>query len=123
MSNESKPSASLPNQGKEIAVAVSTAMVGTGAAQAAETILEEVTVTATKREASLQDIPMSITAFTDEKIVLEQFKQIDDYAAQIPGLTVNRRQPGGKCLWLVPGYSYHRHQQPCWLAGTGCSCR
>jgi outer membrane receptor protein involved in Fe transport len=95
MSNESKPSASLPNQGKAIAVAVSTAMVGTGAAQAAETILEEVTVTATKREASLQDIPMSITAFTDEKIVLEQFKQIDDYAAQIPGLTVNRRQPGG----------------------------
>jgi len=96
MSNESNSSASLPNQRKAIAVAVSTAIVGTGAAQAAdEVLLEEVIVTATKRAASLQDIPMSITAFTDEKIVLEGFKQIDDYAAQIPGLTVNRRQPGG----------------------------
>jgi outer membrane receptor protein involved in Fe transport len=96
MSNESNTSASQPNRRTAIAVAVSTAIVGTGSAQAAdEVILEEVIVTATKREASLQDIPMSITAFTDEKIILEGFKQIDDYAGQIPGLTVNRRQPGG----------------------------
>jgi iron complex outermembrane receptor protein len=96
MSNESFNSASLPNHRKAIAVAVSTAIAGTGAAQANdELLLEEITVTATKREASLQDIPMSITAFTDERIVLEGFKQIDDYVGQIPGLTVNRREPGG----------------------------
>jgi len=95
MSNESNTSALIPNHRKALAVAISTAVAGTGAAQAAETMLEEIIVTATKREESLQDIPMSVTAFTDEKIVLEQFKQIDDYAGQIPGLTVNRRQPGG----------------------------
>jgi len=94
MSNESNTSALLSNHRKAIAIAVSTAIAGTGSAQAQNT-LEEIIVTATKREESLQDIPMSITAFTDEKIVLEGFKQIDDYAGQIPGLTVNRRQPGG----------------------------
>jgi outer membrane receptor protein involved in Fe transport len=95
MSNESNTSALIPNHRKALVVAISTAVAGTGTAQAAETMLEEVIVTATKRSESLQDIPMSVTAFTDEKIILEGFKQIDDYAGQIPGLTVNRREPGG----------------------------
>ena len=38
---------------------------------------------------------MSVTAFTDQRIVHEGFKKIDDYAAHIPGLTVNTREPGG----------------------------
>ena len=96
MVNKSNTSALIPNQRKAIAVAISTAIVGTGAAQAqTENVLEEIIVTATKRSESLQDIPMSVTAFTDEKIVLEGFKQMDDYAGQIPGLTINRREPGG----------------------------
>jgi len=95
MSNESNTAALIPNHRKALVVAISTAIAGTGTAQAAEMVLEEIIVTATKREASLQDIPMSVTAFTDEKIILEGFKQIDDYAGQIPGLTVNRREPGG----------------------------
>ena len=98
MVNKSDTSALINNQRKAIAVAISTALAGTGAAQAqteASNVLEEVIVTATKRSESLQDIPMSVTAFTDEKIILEQFKQMDDYAGQIPGLTVNRREPGG----------------------------
>ncbi len=97
MSNEFNTSALLPNR-KAIAVAISTAIAGTGSAQAqdqSQNMLEEIIVTATKRAESLQDIPMSVTAFTDERIVLEGFKQIDDYAGQIPGLTVNRREPGG----------------------------
>ena len=40
--------------------------------------LEEVIVTATKRGAlSLQDVPMSITAFTDETIRSQGFKTLD----------------------------------------------
>jgi len=58
--------------------------------------LEEIVVTATKREASLQDVPMAITAFTDADIVAEGFKQLDDYVAQIPGLSSARREPGGQ---------------------------
>jgi outer membrane receptor protein involved in Fe transport len=59
-------------------------------------VLEEVTVTATKRgDINLQDVPMSITAFTDAQITLQGFKQLDDYIGQIPSLSFGRREPGG----------------------------
>jgi iron complex outermembrane receptor protein len=59
-------------------------------------VLEEVLVTATKRGAlSLQDVPMSITAFTNQDIELQGFKRLDDYIGQIPSLTFGRREPGG----------------------------
>jgi len=51
MSNESNTSALLTNHRKAIAIAVSTAIAGTGSAQAQNT-LEEIIVTATKREES-----------------------------------------------------------------------
>ena len=58
--------------------------------------LEEVLVTATKRGAlSLQDVPMSITAFTNQDIELQGFKRLDDYIGQIPSLSFGRREPGG----------------------------
>jgi iron complex outermembrane receptor protein len=60
--------------------------------------LEEIIVTATKREQSLQNIPMSITAFTDQDIVRAGFKQIDDYIGQIPALANTRREPGGSTV-------------------------
>ena len=51
-------------------------------------MLEEVTVTATKRgSVSLQDVPMSITAFTDADITQQGFKRLDDYIGQIPSLS------------------------------------
>ena len=84
----------LPSRRTAIAMAISTAIAGTNTAQA-QGVLEEIIVTATKREESLQDIPMSVTAFTDSQIVQEGFKTIDDYVGNVPGLTVNRREPGG----------------------------
>jgi len=58
--------------------------------------LEEVIVTATKRGAlNLQDVPMSITAFTSENIKAQGFKKLDDYFGQIPSLTFGRVEPGG----------------------------
>jgi outer membrane receptor protein involved in Fe transport len=94
MNDISNKSDLFPGHRKTIAIAVSTVLAGSNTAQAQMT-LEEVIVTATKREESLQDIPMSVTAFTDEMIVHEGFKQINDYAGKIPGLTVNTREPGG----------------------------
>jgi len=80
---------------RAIAVAVSAACGGAYAAESTENVIEEVLVTATKRSASLQDVPIAITAFTGEDIVKQGFKQIDDYVGQIPSLSYAVREPGG----------------------------
>ena len=54
---------------------------------AQETVgLEEIVVTATKREESLQDIPISVTAFSSDMIERLDFNVSYDIAAQVPNL-------------------------------------
>ena len=79
---------------KTLGLAISAACAGVPAAQAQE-IIEEIIVTSTKREANVQDIPMSVTVLTDEAIVRQGFKQLDDYVGQIPALSMARREPYG----------------------------
>ena len=84
-----------------IGTAVSALAAGAGTAQAQDQeteglVLEEVLVTATRRgELNLQDVPLSITAFTDAQIRTQGFKTLDDYFGQIPSLTFGRVEPGG----------------------------
>lgn len=97
MSNSVSSSQLLPSQKKSLAVAIS-ALVGSGHTAMAQNVLEEVIVTATKREASLQDVPVSITAFSTSDIARRGFEGVDDYAKYIPGLAVGRREPGGSSV-------------------------
>lgn len=84
-----------------LAVAVSAACGGTQVAHAQEQQgLEEIIVTATKREVNLQDVPLAVTAFTEDDIVRQGFKKLDDYVGQIPGLTFSRREPGGTTVLM-----------------------
>ena len=73
-------------------------MASLPAAQAQETALEEIVVTATKREVSQQDTAIAITAFSDSEITLQRFKTFNDYAGQIPGLALSERQPGANSV-------------------------
>ncbi len=83
-----------------IGLAVSAAITGVGTANAQDTgtALEEVIVTATKREMNLQEIPISITAITDEQITLQRFKNFNDYVGQIPSLSLSEINPGGNTV-------------------------
>ena len=74
---------------------ISAACGGTAAQAQQQQALEEIIVTATKREVSMQDVPIAVTAFTEEDIVRQGFKKLDDYVGQIPGLAFSRREPGG----------------------------
>ena len=78
-----------------LGVAVSAACGAVPVAHAQDVALEEIVVTATKRAASIQDVPMAITAFSGDDIVREGFKQLDDYAGRIPALSFGTRHPGG----------------------------
>ena len=52
--------------------------------------IEEVVVTATKKEESLQDVAISVEAFGSEDIVEQQIFDMSDIAEQVPGLGVGK---------------------------------
>src|SRR6185503_19652530 len=57
--------------------------------------LEEVTVTATRREETQSKVPISITAFTQEQMDSQGLRQVDDLVRFTPGLNINRAGNGG----------------------------
>ncbi len=52
--------------------------------------LEEIVVTATRRTERLQDVPVSVLAFSQEKLNAQGLKSIDDLSRLSPGLTFER---------------------------------
>lgn len=56
--------------------------------------IEEIIVTATKREASLQDIPQSITAFSTADIEKMKFRSMEDYMKALPSASLVNSMPG-----------------------------
>ena len=64
------------------------------------TMLETVIVTAEKREESLQNVPMSVTALSGGELDRLQDRSFADYAALVPGLSLQTAQPGSTRLTL-----------------------
>ncbi len=82
---------------RSLANAISTIIAGaltSHSGVAADAGIEEVIVTARKREENLQDIPQAITAFTSEDIARYQVKTLEDYARFVPSLTTVGSAPG-----------------------------
>ena len=52
--------------------------------------IEEVVVTATKKEESTQDIAVSITAVTADQLTADQIYDLSDLAEIVPGFEVNK---------------------------------
>ena len=69
---------------------VGTALVAV-TAHAQDLVIEEIIVTATKRAESVQDIPLSVNAFTGAQLEEAGVKDIRDIAAQTPGLQIKSR--------------------------------
>jgi outer membrane receptor protein involved in Fe transport len=53
-------------------------------------IIEEIVVTARKREESLQDVPVAVSAFTREAIEERQLESVNDIARFTPGLVFDK---------------------------------
>ncbi|TNE36081.1 MAG: TonB-dependent receptor [Alphaproteobacteria bacterium] len=56
--------------------------------------VDEIMVTARKRAESVQDVPLSIQAFSGEDLERQGLQNLEDYANSIPGLTYSSWQPG-----------------------------
>ena len=87
------------NRSSLVAAAVATCFASTGAlAQTADKsatgALDEIVVTATRRAERLQDVPISVSAFSQEKIDSQGLKNIDDLTRLTPGVLFSRNGMG-----------------------------
>jgi iron complex outermembrane receptor protein len=65
---------------------------------AQNSVLEEVIVTARKREEAIQDVPVSITAFTGNQLRDAGITNLKDLGYQTPGLQID--QSSGAQIWI-----------------------
>ncbi len=75
-----------------LAAALPALLLATGITAAAE--LEEITVTATKRASTIQDVPFSINAQTQQDIQRSGAGSLEDLARNVAGLTIQNLGPG-----------------------------
>ncbi len=59
-----------------------------GAAESEQNTLDTITVTARKREETLQDVPVAVTAFTADSLDRLNVEDLSDLDAQVPNLTI-----------------------------------
>ncbi len=73
--------------------------------------LEEVVVTARRREEVLQDIPLSITAFTAEDIARRNLQEMEDVALFTPGFNFEDYGGSGYAAPVIRGTTQNRASQ------------
>ena len=56
--------------------------------------LQEIVVTAQKREEKLHDVPMGITAISSDQLQKEQLISLADLQSKVPGLSLTNIEPG-----------------------------
>jgi iron complex outermembrane recepter protein len=62
--------------------------------QASARTLQEVVVTAQKREEKLHDVPMGVTAITTDELLKQQLVSLEDLQSKVPGLSLTNVEPG-----------------------------
>lgn len=67
---------------------------------ARSTVIEEVVVTARKREESLQEVPVAVSAFNQEQIEDQTIQEFIDIEAQIPGVLIQQTQHDPSIAWV-----------------------
>jgi len=77
--------------------------------------IEEIIVTATKRQESLQDVDQSISTFGTDAIEKMQFKNMEDYLKALPSAQLTSAQPGRNSLQMrgisTGSYEYRTESQ------------
>src|SRR5580698_3474247 len=97
-SSNSWPNRPLKSLSRRFGMFAATALFGSwgGSPASAETpaadsgALEQIVVTAQRRTENLQDVPMSITTFSQEKLDQLGVRNVDDLSRLTPGITFMR---------------------------------
>ncbi len=82
-------------------LAAAIGMVSTGVQ--AQVVLEEIVVTAQKREQNLQDVPIAVSAFTGQQLQEGVIKDVFDLATNVPGLRMSQNQNATQSNFSIRG--------------------
>ncbi|HUG03366.1 MAG TPA: TonB-dependent receptor [Steroidobacteraceae bacterium] len=74
--------------------------------------MEEVVVTARKRDESFQDVPVTISVFTEATIENAGIQRPGDFIALVPNMTLVETQNAGNAFVVVRGISQARNSEP-----------
>ena len=66
----------------------------------AQAQIEEILVTATKREASMQDVPVAVSALGEESLDQLGVSNFEDYLLQLPNVTAGGSGPGQNTIYI-----------------------
>ncbi|WP_304189811.1 TonB-dependent receptor [Phenylobacterium aquaticum] len=79
-------------------------LAGVPAALAADTTagptVEEIVVTAQKKEENLQDVPVAVTAFSTKKLEQLHVENFNDYVKFLPSVAAQSAAPGGATVFM-----------------------
>ncbi len=92
--------------------AVAGAAIAAPAFAADDAALEEVVVTARKRDESFRDVPMAVNVFTEQAIASAGIQKPGDFIARIPNMTLVETQNAGNAFVVVRGVSQARNSEP-----------
>jgi outer membrane receptor protein involved in Fe transport len=63
-------------------------------------VIEEVVVTATKRSASMQDVPIAVQAMTENTLKEQNITSFEDYVKYLPSVNAGGRGPGQNEIYI-----------------------
>src|SRR5579864_4724995 len=74
--------------------------------------LEEIVVTARKRNENFQDVPVTMNVFTEQEIQAAGIESPRDFIAMVPNMTLVETQNAGNSFITVRGISQARNSEP-----------
>jgi iron complex outermembrane receptor protein len=74
--------------------------------------MEEIVVTARKRDESFRDVPVTINVFTESMIEAAGIQKPADFIALVPNMTLVETQNAGNAFVVVRGVSQARNSEP-----------
>jgi len=86
-------------QKKQLHTAILAALAVSGSTVATAEI-EEIVVTATKRSASTQDVPVAVTALGEQTLKDFGISNFADYLINLPGVTAGGSGPGQNTVYI-----------------------
>lgn len=82
------------------------------ATRAEATSLEEVVVTARRRDESYRDVPITVNVFTEQTIEAAGIQKPADFIARVPNMTLVETQNAGNAFVVIRGISQARNSEP-----------